>query len=164
MIFSDHFETAPFHFSAGPGPFCRTSETIPQFPIRGTGRAVSCSLPNIQIGRIFFEMTTIPVRCCVYKDDGRKQRLRENKKKHTVQEDKKMKTYETELNLNQMAGITGGTNNNNPNPGKMDPGIDGIINGKNYDAIAQWIANWLNGDNKRSRKVNNNVDIYDTAI
>ena len=79
MIFSDHFETAPFHFSAGPGPFCRTSETIPQFPIRGTGRAVSCSLPNIQIG-IFSEMTTIPVRCCVYKDDGRKQRLRENKK------------------------------------------------------------------------------------
>jgi hypothetical protein len=46
----------------------------------------------------------------------------------------------------------------------MDPGIDGIINGKNYDAIAQWIANWLNGDNKRSRKVNNNVDIYDTEI
>jgi hypothetical protein len=88
----------------------------------------------------------------------------EIRKKHTVQEDKKMKTNETELNLNQMGEITGGTNNKNPNPGKMDPGIDGIINGKNYDAIAQWIANWLNGDNKRSRKVNNNVDIYDTEI
>ena len=75
-----------------------------------------------------------------------------------------MNTYETELNLNQMLRITGGKTNKNPTPDKMDPGIDGIINGKNYDAIAQWIANWLNGDNKRSRKVNNNVDIYDTEI
>ena len=75
-----------------------------------------------------------------------------------------MKTNETELNLNQMGEITGGTNNKNPNPGKMDPGIDLIINGKNYDLIAQWIANWLNGDNTRSRRVNNDVDIYDTDI
>ena len=74
-----------------------------------------------------------------------------------------MNTYETELNMNQMVKITGGTNNN-PNPDKMDPGIDGIINGPNYDAIAQAIADWLNGDDKRSRNVNNNVDIYDTAI
>ena len=75
-----------------------------------------------------------------------------------------MNTYEKELNLNQMVRITGGKNNKDPNPDKMDPGIDGIINGKNYDAIAQWIADWLNGDNNRSRKVNNDVDIYDTAI
>ncbi len=75
-----------------------------------------------------------------------------------------MNTYEMEMDQNQMGRITGGSNNKNPNPDKMDPGIDGIINGKNYDAIAQWIANWLNGDNKRSRKVNNNVDIYDTEI
>ena len=75
-----------------------------------------------------------------------------------------MNTYETELNLNQMVRITGGTNNNNPNPDKMDPGIDGIINGKNYDYIAQLIADILNGDDNRSRKVNNDVDIYDTAI
>ncbi len=75
-----------------------------------------------------------------------------------------MNTYETELNLNQMVRITGGTNNKNPNPDKMDPGIDSIINGKNYDAIAQAIADWLNGDNNRSRNVNNDVDIYDTAI
>ena len=74
-----------------------------------------------------------------------------------------MNTYETELNLNQMVRITGGVNNN-PNPDKMDPGIDGIINGKNYDAIAQKIADWLNGDNDRSRNVNNNVDIYDIDI
>ena len=74
-----------------------------------------------------------------------------------------MKTYETELNLDQMVRITGGVNNN-PNPGKMDPGIDGMINGQNYDAIAQKIADWLNGDNDRSRNVNNNVNIYDTEI
>ena len=74
-----------------------------------------------------------------------------------------MNTYETELNLNQMAQITGGVNNN-PNPDKMDPGIDGIINGPNYDAVAQAIADWLNGDDTRTRNVNNDVDIYDTAI
>ena len=74
-----------------------------------------------------------------------------------------MNAYEKELNLNQMEQISGGVNNN-PNPGKMDPGIDGIINGKNYDAIAQAIADWLNGDNTRTRNVNNDVDIYDTAI
>ena len=74
-----------------------------------------------------------------------------------------MNAYEKELNLNQMAQITGGVNNN-PNPGKMDPGIDGIINGENYNAVAQAIADWLNGDNNRSRNVNNDVDIYDTAI
>lgn len=73
-----------------------------------------------------------------------------------------MNAYEKELNLDQMVKVTGGKGN--PTPDNMDPGIDGIINGKNYDAIAQWIANWLNGDNKRSRKVNNNVDIYDTEI
>ena len=55
-----------------------------------------------------------------------------------------MNTYEKELNLNQMAQITGGVNNN-PNPDKMDPGIDGIINGPNYDAVAPAIADWLDG-------------------
>ena len=74
-----------------------------------------------------------------------------------------MNTYETELNPGQMVRITGGVNNN-PNPGKMDPGVDGMINGETYNAIAQAIADWLNGDDNRSREVNNNVDIYDTAI
>ena len=75
-----------------------------------------------------------------------------------------MNTNTMELNTNQMGQITGGTNNKNPNPGKMDPGIDQIINGDNYKAIAQAIADWLNGDDERSRNVNNDVDIYDTAI
>ena len=73
-----------------------------------------------------------------------------------------MNTNTKELNLNQMGQITGGSNN--PTPGNKDPGIDGIINGKNYDYIAQLIADILNGDYNRSRKVNNDVDIYDTAI
>ena len=73
-----------------------------------------------------------------------------------------MNTNTKELNLNQMGQITGGSSN--PTPGNMDPGIDGIINGKNYDFIARLIADILNGDDNRSRKVNNDVDIYDTAI
>ena len=73
-----------------------------------------------------------------------------------------MNAYEKELNLDQMVKVTGGKGN--PTPDNMDPGIDGIINGKNYDAIAQAIADWLNGDNERTRNVNNDVDIYDTAI
>ena len=40
-----------------------------------------------------------------------------------------MNTYETELNLNQMVRITGGTNKTKQNPDKMEPGINGIING-----------------------------------
>ena len=64
------------------------------------------------------------------------------------------------MNMNQLEQITGGVNNN-PNPDKMDPGIDGIINGKNYDLIAQLIADWLNGDNNRTRNVNNDINIYD---
>ena len=67
------------------------------------------------------------------------------------------------MNMNQLEQITGGVNNN-PNPDKMDPGIDGIINGKNYDLIAQLIADWLNGDNNRTRNVNNDINIYDTEI
>ena len=74
-----------------------------------------------------------------------------------------MNNYEMELNLNQMAGITGGKINKNPDPGKMDPGIDGIINGQNYDAIAQAIADWLNGDDVRTRQVESR-DIYDCEI
>ena len=74
-----------------------------------------------------------------------------------------MNTCRTEMNMNQLEQITGGVNNN-PNPDKMDPGIDGIINGKNYDLIAQLIADWLNGDNTRTRNVNNDINIYDTEI
>ena len=38
------------------------------------------------------------------------------------------------------------------------------VNGKKYDAIAQYIANILNGDDVRTREVNANVDIYDCEL
>ena len=66
-----------------------------------------------------------------------------------------------ELNTSQLEMIFGG---GNPTPSKLDAPVDEVLNGKNYDWIAQLIADWLNGDNSRSRSVNNDVDIYDTAI
>ena len=72
-----------------------------------------------------------------------------------------MKTNTMELNTSQMEKIFGG---GNPTPNNLDAPVDEILNGKNYNWIAQMIANWLNGDNNRTRNVNNDVDIYDTAI
>ncbi|MBQ8137501.1 MAG: hypothetical protein IJ174_08725 [Clostridia bacterium] len=71
-----------------------------------------------------------------------------------------MKT-EMELNLEELEMANGGTVNKNPTPGNV--GIDLIINGKNYDALAQAIANILNGDNVRTRNVQQR-DIYDCKI
>ncbi len=86
---------------------------------------------------------------------------RNKRKKYT--EERKMKTaIRNELDMNQMEQVAGGTVNKNPTPN--NPQIDSIINGDNYDAIAQAIANWLNGDNVRSRNVQNDVDIYDCDI
>ena len=73
-----------------------------------------------------------------------------------------MNTVKIELNLMDMEAVTGG--HKNPTPSRMDAGIDGILNGKTYDRIAQWIADWLNGDNVRTRKVDHNQNIYDTEI
>ena len=67
-----------------------------------------------------------------------------------------------EIRLDEMSMVTGGTVNKNPTPG--NPGIDGIINGKNYDAVAQAIADILNGDNVRTRRVDDSRDIYDCVI
>ena len=75
-----------------------------------------------------------------------------------------MKAMIKEFSGPEMMAVSGGKTNKNPDPGNLTSPIDQIINGKNYDAIAQWIANWLNGDTKRSRKVKNDVDIYDTDI
>ena len=73
-----------------------------------------------------------------------------------------MNTKTMELNASQMEKVFGG--GGNPTPNKLDAPVDEILNGKNYNWIAQRIADWLNGDNNRSRNVNNDVDIYDTAI
>ena len=70
------------------------------------------------------------------------------------------KPIETEA----MAQVGGGQTNKNPNPGKLDNGIDQIINGENYDALAKRIADLLNPDKPRSRNVDNCVDIYDCEI
>lgn len=75
-----------------------------------------------------------------------------------------MNTNKAELNLMELEGIHGGITHKNPTPDRYDRGIDQILNGKTYDWIAQKIADWLNGDTERSRKVNNKVDIYDTDI
>ena len=73
-----------------------------------------------------------------------------------------MKNERMEIRLDEMSMVTGGTVNKNPTPG--NPGIDGIINGKNYDAVAQAIADILNGDDVRTRRVDDSRDIYDCVI
>ena len=68
------------------------------------------------------------------------------------------------IGLDELAMVAGGTVNDNYTPDSYGDGIDDMINGDNYDAIAQKIADYLNGDDKRTRKVDNNVDIYDCEI
>ena len=75
-----------------------------------------------------------------------------------------MKSSKMELNIMELEGIRGGITQKNPTPDRIDRGIDQILNGRNYDALAQIIADWLNGDLNRSRLVDNSVDIYDTDI
>lgn len=67
------------------------------------------------------------------------------------------------LTAEQLDAATGGTANKNPNPGKIDNGLDNIINGDTYDAIAQQVADWINGDDERTRDVCNR-DINDYII
>lgn len=78
-----------------------------------------------------------------------------------------MKTTKTnntiELKAKQMNNVAGGTVNKDLKPDNVG-WIDQTINGKNYDAIAQYIANILNGDDVRTREVNANVDIYDCEL
>lgn len=77
---------------------------------------------------------------------------------------KNTKTNNTiELKAKQMNNVAGGTVNKGPKPDNVG-WIDQTINGKKYDAIAQYIANILNGDDVRTREVNANVDIYDCEL
>ncbi|MCQ2535522.1 MAG: hypothetical protein MJ110_00975 [Lachnospiraceae bacterium] len=74
-----------------------------------------------------------------------------------------------EINDAALNNVTGGTVNKNPTPGKIND-MDSMFNGKNYDQIASLIAAWLSRNDsntpycKRTRNVNNNVDIYDISI
>ena len=69
----------------------------------------------------------------------------------------------TKLTAVQMNNVTGGTVNKDPKPNTVG-WIDQTINGKKYDAVAQYIADILNGDDVRTRQVNANVDIYDCEL
>lgn len=71
------------------------------------------------------------------------------------------KTTISEELLNE---VTGGTVNKNPTPSNTTSIVDQTINGKNYDAVAQMIADWLNGDDVRTRKIDNSQDINDYMI
>ncbi len=77
---------------------------------------------------------------------------------------KELKNVTMEITIEELENVTGGTVNKNPTPNNVGSVVDMIINGKNYDAIAQAIANLLNPEEDRTRKVNNNVDIYDCEI
>lgn len=70
----------------------------------------------------------------------------------------------TAISLDNLDKVTGGTVNDNYAPGGYDSGIDCIINGDNYDEIAQIIADIINGDDVRTRDVDSDVDIYDFII
>jgi hypothetical protein len=75
------------------------------------------------------------------------------------QEDKNM-TIEEE----RLLEVSGGTVNKNPSPTTIGWIIDQCINGHAYDAIAQFFADLLNGDDVRNRQVKTDVDIYDCEI
>ena len=69
-----------------------------------------------------------------------------------------------EIRMNQLGRAAGGTVNKNPSA--KDPGsiVDITINGENYDALAQVIANKLCPPKPRNRGVINGQDINDVAI
>ena len=70
------------------------------------------------------------------------------------------------INEEELEKVAGGTVNDNLQPESDSFGgmVDDMINGENYDAIAQIIADYLNGDDVRTRQIDNNVDIYDCEI
>ena len=75
-----------------------------------------------------------------------------------------MNADKMEINEELLNQVTGGTANKNPNPSNTTSIVDQTINGDNYDALAQMIADWLNGDDVRTRPIDNSQDIYDFVI
>ncbi len=69
-----------------------------------------------------------------------------------------------EIELTYLDRVTGGKVNSNPTPSGAAGIADSAINGKNYNAVAQMIADWLNGDDVRTRKIDNTQDINDFII
>ena len=104
---------------------------------------------------------------------GRSKNKRSNENNETPGTDGHLKGETETMNINAsqieineelLDRVTGGTVNKNPNPKNTTSVMDQTINGKNYDALAQMIADWLNGDDVRTRKIDNNQDIYDCII
>ena len=71
---------------------------------------------------------------------------------------------EMEISKEMLEQAAGGTVNKNPTPKNTTGIADQVINGKNYDALAQLIADWLNGDDVRTRAIDNAQDINDFII
>ena len=71
---------------------------------------------------------------------------------------------EMEISKEMLEQAAGGTVNKNPTPTNTTGIADQVINGKNYDALAQLIADWLNGDDVRTRAIDNTQDINDYMI
>ena len=81
------------------------------------------------------------------------------KERNDREEDRKMTRNINELSEKDMFTIGGGTG---PGEGVDFGDIDDIINGNNYDAIADWINNKLSPP--RTRKVRNDCEIYDVDV
>ena len=69
------------------------------------------------------------------------------------------------LKPDEMSRVPGGKDHSgNYNPGNIGGGIDKLINGKNYEAVAVAIVKKIQPDPPRTRNVDNSVDIDDCDI
>ena len=73
------------------------------------------------------------------------------------------KTNMSEIAFEQLGMVAGGGVNDNYTPDSIGDGYDDMINGETYDAIAQKIADWLNGDDVRTREISTR-DVNDYII
>lgn len=69
----------------------------------------------------------------------------------------------------ELAKATGaGNHSKNMTPDNMGKNpinvVDSIVNGKSYDYMAKWVMKKTGLTEKRERKVNNNVNIYDIDL
>lgn len=75
-------------------------------------------------------------------------------------------TENYEIDVTELEIVSGGTANKNPMPGSggFNKAIDEILNAEAYDFFASLIAGWIQPAGPRTRKVDNNVDIYDCDV
>lgn len=80
-----------------------------------------------------------------------------------------MSEFKKESTPEELEQATGaGNHSKNVTPGSMgkEPinAVDRYVNAKSYDYMAKWIMNKTGLTEKRERKVNNNVNIYDIDL